>query len=264
MPPIYTLRDRILSYEQNSDHKLIKKLPVAIVINGRAFRKITSLLQKPFSQPLLETFAGTMIKLMQEIDGSVISYCFNDEIIIISRNDQTNETNAWFDNRIQKIASATASIATCEFNRLAKNNDLQIIGDPTFTSSVFALPTITETINFLISKQNEAIYTAITMACFYELGKKYDISTIKQTLNEKSAQQKLDILSQQCGMNFDDYPAEFRRGAAVYRIQKIVDGGDGTDKVKNKLIVDLNLPNFAREQYFIEEIITLGKDIIRD
>jgi tRNA(His) guanylyltransferase len=134
-----SLRDRIMSYERNYDLRIMSKVPVVIVLNGRSFRKITSLLEKPFSLPLIEAFAGTSIKLMQEIDGAMFAYSFNDEIVIIARNDQTIDTTAWFDNKIQKICSATASIATSEFNRLTKLSDLQIIGDPTFTSTVFAV-----------------------------------------------------------------------------------------------------------------------------
>lgn len=259
----YTLRDRIISYQQIYDTKLMPRVPLAIMINGRSFRKTTSLLKKPFDETLLETMAGISIKLMQEIDGSVIAYSFNDEIIIIVRNDQTIDTNAWFDNKVQKICSATASMATSEFNRLSKLADLQIIGDPTFTSSVFIVPSITEAINVLISKQNEAIYTAVSMACLYELGKKFDLSTIRQTLNEKSGSQKLDILLNQCGINFDDYPASFKRGSAVYRIQKVIESEEGFERVKNKLNVDLDLPNFSREPEFLEKIISNGRDILR-
>jgi|ERR1017187_2184782 tRNA(His) 5'-end guanylyltransferase len=260
---LVSLRDRIISYEQNTDFRIMKKVPVVIVINGRSFRKVSSLLEKPCSMTMIETFAGVCIKLMQEIDGAMFAYSFNDEIVVITRNDQTVDTNAWFDNKVQKICSATASITTSEFNRLAKLSDLQVIGDPTFTSSVFAVPNITEAINVLISKQNEAIYTAVSMACLYELGKKYDLSTIKQTLSEKSASQKLDILSKQCDINFDDYPAAFKRGSAVYRIQKVIESDEGFEKIKNKLSVDMDLPNFSREPEFLEGIITFGRDIFR-
>jgi tRNA(His) guanylyltransferase len=257
--PLISLRERIISYEQNSDLRLMKKLPIVIVINGRSFRKTTSLLEKPFSQPCLETFAGVMVRLMQEIDGSMFAYSFNDEIVIITRNDQTIDTNAWFDNRVQKIVSATASIATSEFNRLIKLNDLQVIGDPTFTSLVFAVPNITEAINTLISKQNEGIYAAVSLACFYELGKKFELSEIRQMLHEKSASQKLDILSKQCGISFDDYPIAFKRGIASYRIPKVIED-NGLERVKNKLIIDTDLPNFSRDIEFLENIITFGRD----
>jgi tRNA(His) 5'-end guanylyltransferase len=82
-------------------------------------------------------------------------------------------------------------------------------------------------------------------------------------LNEKSASQKLDILSKQCDINFDDYPAAFKRGSAVYRIQKVIESDEGFEKIKNKLSVDLDLPNFSREPEFLEGIITFGRDIFR-
>jgi len=262
---LISLRERIISYQQDYDYRITKKLPLVIILNGRSFRKITSLLDKPYSLACIEAFAGTAIKLMQEVDGAMFAYSFNDEIVLITRNDQTIDTGAWFDNKVQKICSATASIATVEFNRLAKLSDLQIIGDPTFTSSVFAVPNITEAINVLISKQNEAIYTAVSMACIYELGKRYDLSTVRQTLSEKTASQKLDILSKQCDINFDDhYSTAFKRGCAAYRIQKVIESEEGFEKIRNKLSIDLDLPNFSREPEFLEGIITFGRDIIRE
>ena len=44
-----SLKERFSSYEAIGDAKLPKRLPVIIVLNGRGFRKTTSLLEKPHS-----------------------------------------------------------------------------------------------------------------------------------------------------------------------------------------------------------------------
>src|SRR5271170_4068863 len=103
----------------------------------------------------MELMCGTMIKLAQEIDGAVFLYSFNDEIIVISRNDQNNDTGAWYDNNVQKIVSVAASIATLEFNRLAGINDVQLFGAPVFLAKTFVVPNIVEAINVLVAKQQQ-------------------------------------------------------------------------------------------------------------
>ena len=51
-----SLKERMSSYEDTSNYKLLNKLPLVIVINGRNFNKVTSLLEKPYSSELSEVF----------------------------------------------------------------------------------------------------------------------------------------------------------------------------------------------------------------
>src|SRR5271166_14859 len=103
------LKDRISSYQTLSDVRLLPKVPIIIVINGRSFSKITSLLDKPYCAKFAEVILNTMLRLCAEIEGAIFSYQYNDEIIVVARNDQNNETVPWYDNRAQKISSITAS-----------------------------------------------------------------------------------------------------------------------------------------------------------
>jgi|SRR5271166_614417 len=254
MAVIQTLKDRIKSYEELSDYKLLPKVPVVIVLNGRSFRKVSSLLPKPFGGAFTELMVATCIKLAQEIDGTAFIYSFNDEIVIIARNDRSIDTNCWYDNRIQKVASAAASIATLEFNRVAKSNGIPLFGDPIFTSSVFAVPTITEAINVLLSKQQEAFYISLYNACFYELLKKHTVDTVRQTLSEKTAQAKADILLEKCGIDFDLYDLQFRRGFACYRQPQGILTERG-EEIQNKLLVNMELPLFVKQPEFLSGIL---------
>lgn len=263
MTVINTLRERIESYEEESDRKLLKKVPVVFVINGRSFKKITSLLVKPFSSEFMELMCATMIKLSHEIDGATFSYTFNDEIVIIARNDQNIDTGAWYDNKIQKMVSVASSLATLEFNRIANMNKVQLFGDPVFTTKAFVVPNITEAINVLVSKQQQAFHISLHLACFYELlKKKHNPDTVRQTLFEKSTTAKAEILFEECNIDFNNYPLPFRRGVAAYRVPKVVQTADG-EELKNKLTVDMDLPLFIKEHDFLGNIFRSGHDIIR-
>lgn len=258
MSVINTLRERIEDYQEVADTKLLKRLPVIIMLNGRSFKKTTSFLAKPFAPEFIELMCATMIKLSHEVDGTVFSYSFNDEIIIVCRNDQNPDTDAWYDNRVQKIASASAAIATLEFNRIANLNNVQLFGDPIFTSKTFVVPNITEAINVLIAKQQQAFHTSLHMACFYELLKKYDPETVKQTLTEKSPAAKAELLFEETGIEFNNYPLPFKRGIAAYRVPQLAG-----EEIKNKLTIDMEIPLFTKDHDFLAGIFKSGRDIIR-
>jgi tRNA(His) guanylyltransferase len=193
-----------------------------------------------------------------EVEGALFAYQYNDEIVVVARNDQTQETSPWYDNRLQRICSVTSSIATQHFNNFAASTEMNLMGDAFFTSQIFVVPNITEAINTMVFKQQHNFHISIQLACFYELLKKYDKSTIKEMLTDLSIDEKIDLLNQECGIDFNEYPTSFRRGAACYKIRKIVDG-----VVKNKWVVNSELPIFTKDQSFLSNIFKNGADIFR-
>ncbi len=253
------LKDRIDSYQESSDYKLLNRVPIIISINGRAFSKMTSLLDKPYCPKLAECMLSTMLRLCTEIEGALFAYQYNDEMVFVLRNDQSIETVPWFDNKLQKICSVTAAIATMHFNDCATSMGLQVIGDPVFTSQVFPVPNIAEAINTMVFKQQHNFHLSIQFACFYELLKKgHDKTAIKEMLHGLSVDEKIDLLHQECGIDFNNYHSAYRRGAACYKVPKVIDG-----TMKNKWFVNSELPIFTKDQSFLSNIFKNGADIFR-
>jgi tRNA(His) guanylyltransferase len=252
-----SLADRIGSYQELTDYQLIKKLPVIILINGRSFAKATSLLDKPYCAQFTELMVGAMVKLCQEVEGIVFSLTFNDQIILVLRNDQTINTEAWYNNKIQAIVSAAASIATLEFNRIKNENSLHLLGDPIFTAKAFVVPNISELINTIIHMQQNCFHTALSQACFYELLKTHGAQEAKNMLAGKNPKQKADILFNECKVEFNDYPLPFKRGIGAYRSPKV----SGKNKeIKQKLILNDELPLFTQEKEWLYSILRAGHD----
>lgn len=252
------LKDRIDSYRDSSDYKLLAKLPLIICINGKSFAKATSLLEKPYDTKLAECMHSTMIRLCNEVEGALFAYHFNDEIVLVARNDQGPETSPWFDNKLQKICSVTSSIATGHFDDCATSISLNLTHDPVFYSQVFTVPNIVEAINAIIFKQQHNFLCSIQFSCFYELLKKYEKNTIKEMLSGLSMDEKIDLLKQECNVDFNEYPLSFRRGTACYKIPKIVN-----ESVKNKWFINEELPIFTKDQSFLTNIFKHGSDIFR-
>jgi tRNA(His) guanylyltransferase len=252
------LRDRIESYQSLSDYKLLPRLPLIIVVNGRGFSKLTQLLNKPYCPKFAECMFSTMTRLCTEVEGVLFSYCHNDEIILIVRNDHHVDTMPWYDNRIQKICSITSAIATTHFNQCAERLQLDLTGDAIFTSQIFAVPNIAEAINTLVYKQQQNFHTSIQFSCLYELIKKYDKNAIKGMLSGLSIDEKIDLLHQECQTEFNSYPTSFRRGAACYKVPKLSEG-----ITKHKWYTNTEPPIFTEDQPFISNILKNGMDIFR-
>ena len=250
------LKDRVESYQSVTDYKLLNRVPIIICINGRGFSKVTQLLDKPYCPKFAEGMLSTTLRLCTDVEGAVFAYQHNDEIVIVARNDQTNETNPWYDNKLQKICSVTSAIATMHFNDYAR--DLNMVGAPVFTSQVFIVPTIGEAVNTIIYKQQQNFHTSIQSACLYELIKKYDKNNIKDMMAGLSIDEKVDLLHQEADINFNDYPVSFRRGAAAYKVP-IVSG----ESMRNKWYLNLEPPIFTKDQSFLSNIFKNGADIFR-
>jgi tRNA(His) 5'-end guanylyltransferase len=252
------LTDRIASYATLAQHKLLPKLPVIIVINGRSFSKTTALLDKPYCPRFMEALCATASRLIQDIDGALFAYIFNDEIVIVSRNDQNNDTIPWCDNDIQKIASVVSGIGSLYFNNYAASIDLNV-SEAIFTTNVFVVPNITEAINTIIAKQQQNLQNSAQLACFYQLLESgLNKNDIKEMTAGMSREEKIALLLQECKIIFNDYPAAFRYGVACYKKPHIVEY-EGKEIIKHKWYLDVDLPLFS-QRTLLQDIFKKDKD----
>lgn len=70
-------------YEQIPKTKLMRRCPVAIRIDGKAFHTFTRGFQKPFDEVLIKSMQETMKYLCENIQGCVLGYTQSDEITLI-------------------------------------------------------------------------------------------------------------------------------------------------------------------------------------
>lgn len=113
------LGDRMKEYYENvSKTKLVRRMPVIIRLDGKAFHTFTKGLKKPFDKILMTTMKETMKYLCQNIQGCVLGYTQSDEITLVLTDYRKLTTSAWFDYEVQKMCSVAASLATLSFNRI--------------------------------------------------------------------------------------------------------------------------------------------------
>lgn len=95
----------------------MRRTPVAIRIDGKAFHTFTRGFQKPFDTTLMMAMQQTMKFLCENIQGCVFGFTQSDEITLILVDYKKLTSAAWFDYEVQKICSISASMATMAFNR---------------------------------------------------------------------------------------------------------------------------------------------------
>ena len=110
------------NYEKVSKTSLMRRVPVAIRLDGNNFHTFTRGFKKPFDEILIKSMQETTNYLCENIQGCVLGYTQSDEISLLLVDYKNLNSSAWFDYEIQKICSIAASMATMAFNKsFAKN-----------------------------------------------------------------------------------------------------------------------------------------------
>lgn len=156
-----SLGDRMKEYEVQSSSKLLRRVPVIVRIDGKAFHQFTKHLQKPYCIKLHSAMINTMKGVMGGMQGAKFGYTQSDEISILLMDTDQFETEAWFNNKLQKICSVSASLATAHFNASFTHPDTN---KPfaLFDARVFNIPEH-DVVNYFIWRQQDAIRNSIQM-----------------------------------------------------------------------------------------------------
>lgn len=261
-----SLGDRMKNYESVSQTKLIRRTPVIIRIDGKAFHTWTkrlknfdnSLQESPFSEFMNYLMVETSKYLLNNIQNAKLIYTQSDEISVLLNDWETLETSQWFDAKVQKIASVSASMATAAFNRkwyLHHNYTIDMDEYPPamFDARVFNLP-VNEVTNYFIWRQQDASRNSVQMlARFYFSHKE---------LQGKSNSEIQDMLMLQHNINWNDISAWKKRGTCVYRVNQEAYTekhftADGSGVVKDSFIkTDRLIPIFTKDRNFIEQFLS--------
>ena len=238
-------------YEQVPKYRLMRRTPVAIRIDGKAFHTFTRGFQKPFDEVLVKSMQETMKYLCENIQGCVLGYTQSDEITLILVDYKHLNSDAWFDYEVQKMCSIAASMATMAFNRIfqekanewfSKVND-SIIDDAfklhslyfekidkgaMFDARVFNIPK-EEVANLIYWRQLDATRNSIQMVGQANFSHK--------ELQNKSCNMIQDMLFQERDINWNDFPTHLKRGSCCIRVE------DG----RSFWFIDKNIPIFKGE-----------------
>lgn len=220
-----SLGERMKTYEKVTDFRLTPRVPLICRLDGVAFHTLTKRVK--LIKPYDSTFAGIMAlaasTLVNKVQGSMMAYTQSDEISLLIRTDQSEQTTPWFGNRVQKMSSVMASMVSGVFNReLYLEYGDQIINLPVaaFDCRVYEVPSLTEAVNYFIWRQNDCTKNSISSAAYYELAKLKGRKTAQKALHGLNQDERQELLWSECGINWNNYPPEFKRGIAVTRVRR--------------------------------------------
>lgn len=196
------LGDRMKTYEHVYRYAFPRRLPVVIRCDGRAFHGYLRGAVKPFDMPFIADMAEVAKALCAEISGAVFAYHQSDEISVLVQDWQDTHTEPWFAGELQKIVSISAAVATAALCSIRP-------GRPLFDARAFVLPNTVEVANYFTWRQRDAVRNSISMAAQAHFSHK--------RLQGVNGNQMQEMLFQEHGVNWNDYPAECRRGQVAVK-----------------------------------------------
>jgi tRNA(His) 5'-end guanylyltransferase len=205
---IDSLGDRMKLYEgMEAGRRLMPLLPALARIDGRAFHSFTSGMDRPFDAAFSACMVDTTAALVRDT-GACMGYTQSDEITL-AWHSRTTQIQIWFDGRVAKMTSQLAAQATLTFYRLVLERMPEYADRlPTFDARVWNVPNRAEGANVFLWREWDATKNSVSMAASAYYSHK--------ALMGKNSAQKHDMLRAN-GVNWNDYPALFKRGAYVQR-----------------------------------------------
>lgn len=271
------LAKRMKEYESVSKTKLIRRMPVIIRIDGRAFHTFTKGFKRPFDEVLIKSMQDTMKYLCKNIQNCVLGYHQSDEITLLLVDYKELNTSPWFDNEVQKICSITASMTTMAFNKFFQRNveenileykcsltpqcvEIQqkaekyhrilreaVSKGAMFDTRCFNIPKDDVTNNFYW-RQLDATRNSIQMVGQAHFS--------HRELQNKNCNEIQDMLFTQKGINWNDFATPLKRGSCC--IKETYKQDD--DTLRTRWIIDKEIPIFKGVgRDYIDKLVYVGE-----
>lgn len=264
-------------YEQVPKTRLMRRTPVVLRIDGKAFHTFTRGFQKPFDTVLITTMQNTMKYLCENIQGCVFGYAQSDEITLILIDYQKFTSSAWLDYEIQKMCSISASMATMAFNkffaenvkhwvsisgremfealtleqRIAYENTLNkaVEKGAMFDARCFNIPK-EEVANLVYLRQLDATRNSIQMVG--------QANFSHSELQGKSCDMIQDMLLTQRDINWNDFSIVCKRGTACRKVAREVNIAGTMDTISTWEL-DFDMPILKDDWNYVNDLIYVGE-----
>jgi tRNA(His) 5'-end guanylyltransferase len=274
--------DRMKSfYEGSSKTKLVRRVPVILRVDGKAFKTFTKGFFRPFDGVLIRSMQDTARYLCENIQGCRMAYTESDEISLLLTDYDKIDTDAWFDYEVQKLCSITASMATLAFNRALVQNardfystcnpenksivhvyDNAVASGAVFDCKAFNIPK-EEITNYFYWRQTDAVRNSVSMVarCYFSTSE----------LDGKSTKAKVGMLEVNKDVKWGEFDLWKQRGSTVIKKPIFIPESQLEFKPKSeqleeyngqlgiwrrKWVNDLQIPLFKNEgRNYIESLI---------
>lgn len=239
-----SLGNRMKGYESVSKRKLIRRMPVILRIDGKAFHTYTKPLKDPFNSDMHNLMVDTTNYLVNNIQNAMIGYTQSDEISILLKDWTTHTTEQWFDGKQDKMVSVGASMTTGIFNHLKHTSGVlpEVKVDfAMFDCRAFNVPP-DDVCNYFLWRQQDATRNSVQMLGHHHMSQKQ--------MHGKNNNQVQELLLTKHDINWNDLDTWKKRGTCVIREDSNVNGA-----IRSKYQIDEDIPVFSRERNYIEGLL---------
>lgn len=244
-----SLGDRMKLYEATeAKRRFMPLLPIYARIDGKSFSKFTKGMDRPYDVNMSRAMIETTKYLVDQTDARM-GYTQSDEISLVWYSDSI-DSQVFFDGRIQKMTSVVAAMTSVKFLVMMQELFPERVATklPVFDCRVFQLPNKAEAANTFVWRERDATKNAISMAAQSVCSHK--------SLQHKNGNEMQEMMWQK-GINFNDYPAFFKRGTFVQRrkvlrtltdveLARIPEQHRPTGPVMRTEILELDMPPFTK------------------
>lgn len=278
------LANRMKNYEMRDRYFLQKRIPVAIRVDMRAGHTFTRGFKRPFDDIFMKSMQETAKYMCENIGNAKLAYVQSDEITIILTDYDTLETDCWFNYRTDKLCSISASMATMAFNKFFENNvdDYRfskwdgvskyekgteeyiktllkaIEKGAMFDARCFNIPK-EEVTNLIYWRQLDATRNSIQMVGQANFSHK--------ELQNKTCNMIQDMLHEQKGINWNNFPTYQKRGTCVIKEEYYPEPVKGYENcevnvldVRTRWIIDKEMPILKGEdRAYVDDLIYIGE-----
>lgn len=203
------LSDRCKRFElAEAGRRALPGIPLLARLDGRAFHTFTRGLSRPWDERLATCMMETTRVLVDDLQA-LIGYTQSDEITLLWWVPPAGPADDPFDGRFQKIASISAGLASAAFGRLAAEHlpeKKRML--PCFDARVWQVPGEQAALDVFIWREDDATKNSLQMAAR---------SVYSHRERHGKAGPELHDLLHAKGINWNDYPARFKRGGYVRR-----------------------------------------------
>jgi len=205
--------------------------------------------------------------LCENIQGRILGYTQSDEITLVLVDYKNMQSDSWFGNNVQKMASVSASMATMAFNKNFRDN-AHMFGYNTkteegasyfdkleskfdkamFDSRVFQLPK-EEVVNCLIWRQQDATRNSIQ-----SIGQ---ANFSQKQLHGKNVSKIQDMLMLEKNINWNDLDTKYKRGTCCVKTNYLINEGTENEAKRSKWIIDYDITIFTQDKDYVEKLVNV-------
>ncbi len=153
------LGDRMKGYEKTFSNKAMRRTPLVIRVDGKAFHTLTKGCDKPFDSRIMNSMIESALEVAKNMQGFKVGYVQSDEATFILTDYDTVDTDAWFGYKMQKIVSISAAMMSVAFNKFYDTDK-----SPVFDSRAFSIP-VDDVINALLWRAKDWERNSLQMYC---------------------------------------------------------------------------------------------------